>query len=98
MGTDDRDCAMPAPLATASKITKHSVIIGERKTSVSLEDDFWAALRKLAADRREPVHALVARLAKDRPIDNLSSWIRVCLFRHARAVPVMQLDDKDWVR
>lgn len=31
-------------------IVKHSIVIGQRKTSVSLEPEFWAQFRVMAGD------------------------------------------------
>ena len=37
---------MPSP------VLKRSVALGGRKTSVSLEDEFWSALKDIAASRQ----------------------------------------------
>ena len=34
-----------------SLIVKRSILLAGRKTSVSLEDEFWNALKKIANDR-----------------------------------------------
>jgi predicted DNA-binding ribbon-helix-helix protein len=39
--------------------TKHSVSTGERMTDVSMEEEFWTALRDIAADRDTTLSALV---------------------------------------
>lgn len=39
--------------------TKHSVSTGERVTDVSMEEEFWNALRDIAADRDTTLSALV---------------------------------------
>ena len=39
--------------------TKHSVSIGGRVTNVSMEEEFWNALRDIAADRDTTLSALV---------------------------------------
>jgi predicted DNA-binding ribbon-helix-helix protein len=39
--------------------TKHSVSMGEHVTDVSMEEEFWNALRDIAADRDTTLSALV---------------------------------------
>jgi predicted DNA-binding ribbon-helix-helix protein len=63
---------------------KRSVVVAGHRTSISLEDSFWEALR-LAADRRgTSVPALIAEIDREREV-NLSSAIRVFLLAEARA-------------
>jgi len=60
-----------------STISKRSIIIAGRRTSVSLEDAFWNALREIAVGRGATLSDLVASIdvARERP--NLSSAIRL---------------------
>jgi predicted DNA-binding ribbon-helix-helix protein len=58
-------------------ITKRSVMIAGHRTSVSLEDPFWAALRQIAKDRGQSVQALIGAIDAGRDGQNLSSAIRV---------------------
>jgi predicted DNA-binding ribbon-helix-helix protein len=60
-----------------SSISKRSIVIGGHKTSVSLEDAFWQALRDLAKRRGETLSCLVGSIAADRQQGNLSSAIRL---------------------
>jgi predicted DNA-binding ribbon-helix-helix protein len=55
---------------------KRSITIAGHRTSVSLEDDFWAALGDIAADRGISVTALIAAIDQGRGAANLSSAIR----------------------
>jgi len=41
-----------------SLVIKRSVIIDGRKTSISLEDEFWMSLRKIAEGRGETLRAM----------------------------------------
>jgi predicted DNA-binding ribbon-helix-helix protein len=57
------------------------------KTSVSLEDTFWEALREIARQRRMTLSDLVSSINLQRERYNLSSAIRVFVFdwyRHQR--------------
>jgi len=59
-------------------IRKHSVTIRGHRTSVSVEDAFWDALRMIAERREAPLAELVEEIdANRRPRDNLSSAIRL---------------------
>ena len=60
-----------------STIVKHSVVIGGHKTSVSLEDAFWKALREIARRRQMTVSELIETIDADRKEGNLSSAIRL---------------------
>ena len=60
-----------------SSISKRSVVVGGHKTSVSLEDAFWKALKEIASSRRMTVADLVAGIDADRQFGNLSSAIRL---------------------
>ena len=71
--------AKPVRLAESVHIAKHSLLIAGHRTSVSLEDAFWSALRRLAADRGQSVATLVAAIDAERGDANLSSTIRVYL-------------------
>jgi predicted DNA-binding ribbon-helix-helix protein len=67
-----------------SSILKRSIIIGGRKTSISLEDQFWEALNEIAKERGATVQELVKSINAKRQNANLSSAIRVFLLRHYR--------------
>lgn len=55
---------------------KRSVLIAGHATSVSLEEEFWEALRELATARGLSINALIEEIDGER-IGNLSSAIRV---------------------
>ena len=67
-----------------SQVLKRSINIGGHKTSVSLEDGFWRALREIAVIQNLRVSELVSRIAKNRQNKNLSSAIRVFVLDHYR--------------
>ena len=68
-----------------SAVRKHSIYINRRKSSVSLEDDFWFGLLDIAAVKKTTVPALVARIDHNRKTVNLSSAIRMFVFRYFKA-------------
>ena len=55
---------------------KRSVTLDGHRTSVSLEDEFWRALQRVAAARGVSVNRLIAEIDRDRQGGNLSSAIR----------------------
>jgi predicted DNA-binding ribbon-helix-helix protein len=68
--------------AMKSLVIKRSIIIGRHKTSVSLEDDFWNALRDIAHGRGETLSHLIASIDANRQTANLSSALRVFVLQH----------------
>jgi predicted DNA-binding ribbon-helix-helix protein len=60
-----------------STVIKRSIVLVGHKTSVSLEDEFWKALKEIAVQRDETVSNLVAAIDADRQNANLSSAIRL---------------------
>ncbi|HSE78554.1 MAG TPA: ribbon-helix-helix domain-containing protein [Alphaproteobacteria bacterium] len=60
----------------AGAIRKRSVIIAGHRSSVSLEPEFWAALKGIAQRRGVSINDLVTEIDKQRR-DNLSSALRV---------------------
>jgi predicted DNA-binding ribbon-helix-helix protein len=68
-----------------SRIVKRSIVIAGHKTSVSVEDAFWAALKEIAFSRGTTVAELVATIDAGRQHGNLSSAIRLFVLDHFRA-------------
>jgi predicted DNA-binding ribbon-helix-helix protein len=60
-----------------SLVLKRSTIIDGHRTSVSLEDDFWNALKDIAYKRSETLSDLIASIDHNREFANLSSALRV---------------------
>jgi predicted DNA-binding ribbon-helix-helix protein len=60
-----------------SQVLKRSIVVTGHKTSVSLEDAFWSALKKIAATRKIPLSDLVSTIDNERQHGNLSSTIRL---------------------
>ncbi|WP_417598642.1 ribbon-helix-helix domain-containing protein [Pararhodobacter oceanensis] len=58
---------------------KHSLTLKGHRTSVSLEPEFWAAFRDLAARRGLGINALAAEIDIARGDQGLASAIRVAV-------------------
>jgi predicted DNA-binding ribbon-helix-helix protein len=67
-----------------STVLKRSIVIAGRKTSMSLEDEFWDALREIAKKRGSTLGDLVKSINAERQNANLSSAVRVFVLRHYR--------------
>ncbi len=68
---------------------KHSLTLRGHRTSVSLEDEFWAAFREIAAERGQPLNALAAEIDAARGMEGevemgLASAIRLFVLRYYR--------------
>jgi predicted DNA-binding ribbon-helix-helix protein len=66
-------------------VTKRSVMIAGHRTSVSLEEPFWEALRAIAAARGQSVQTLIGTIDAGREGQNLSSAIRVFVLAEVRS-------------
>lgn len=68
----------------AATIRRRSILVCDHRTSVSLENDFWDALKEIASARRKTPSELVSAIASGRRDANLSSAIRLFVLRHYR--------------
>ncbi len=65
---------------TGARIRKHSVVLAGHRTSVSLEDAFWAELKTIAARQGRSLNDLIAEIDRERQ-GNLSSALRVYVLK-----------------
>jgi predicted DNA-binding ribbon-helix-helix protein len=63
--------------ANKSSVAKRSIGFNGHKTSLSLEDEFWNALKEIAGKRAMHLSDLVAEIDERRGDANLSSALRV---------------------
>ncbi|QGM97639.1 ribbon-helix-helix domain-containing protein [Methylocystis parvus] len=68
---------------TPIRVVKHSIVIAGHRTSVSLEEPFWRALKEIAATDGVSLAGLVARVDEGRGTANLSSALRVFALERA---------------
>lgn len=65
---------------------KRSCVLSGKKTSVSLEEDFWLALKEMAADRGDTLAEAIQSIYDNRSnSDNLSSSIRLAVLAYTRS-------------
>ena len=72
-----------------SVVKKRSVMVGPRKTSISLENEFWDALNEIARARNTTMARLLELIAADRTrrgqmLANLSSAVRIFVLDYYR--------------
>jgi predicted DNA-binding ribbon-helix-helix protein len=65
-------------------IFKRTIHLNGRRTSISLENEFWRSLHEIAADQNQSVSELVEQIDRERDNSNLSSSIRLSVFNHFR--------------
>jgi predicted DNA-binding ribbon-helix-helix protein len=64
---------------------KHSVTLKGHRTSISLEPEFWEALREIAEARAMPLGRMVAEIDMSRGTERgLASAIRVFVLKDAQ--------------
>ena len=64
-------------------LLKKSFTIGNHRTSISLEPEFWDALEIIAKEQNVSLSKLVLKIDNEKPKDyiNLASYIRVCVLK-----------------
>lgn len=60
-----------------SPVRKRSILLNGHKTSASVEDEFWSALKEIAAVRSMTLSDLGSEIDKSREDGNLSSALRL---------------------
>lgn len=68
-----------------TSLKKRSIVVAGHRTSVSLEAEFWDALRDIAQSDRKTLNDLVSEIDQGR-IGNLSSAIRVYILHRLRQI------------
>ena len=61
-------------------VEKRSVLVAGHRTSVSLEPEFWEALKGIAAERGASLNQVIAAIDAERT-GNLSSAIRIFILK-----------------
>jgi predicted DNA-binding ribbon-helix-helix protein len=65
-----------------SPIQKRSIVVADRKSSVTLENEFWASLKEIAEYREIAVNNLITEIDKARTQPNLSSALRLFILAY----------------
>jgi predicted DNA-binding ribbon-helix-helix protein len=75
-------------------VIKRSILINGKKTSVSLENEFWDALHEIAKYENTTAAKLAGEIARQRNTVNLSSAIRIFVYNHFRSIEGKQKVDR----
>jgi predicted DNA-binding ribbon-helix-helix protein len=67
-------------------VIKRSIFINGRKTSVSLENEFWVGLHDIAKSKKTTAAKLVGEIDRQRSTVNLSSAIRIYVYNYFRSI------------
>ena len=70
---------------TAEGPVKRSVTVAGHRTSLSLEPEFWDALKRIAQREARTVSGLIGEIDASRGRRNLSSAVRVFILEQAMA-------------
>jgi predicted DNA-binding ribbon-helix-helix protein len=81
-----------------SVVIKRSILINGRKTSVSLENEFWDALHEIADRGDIALSTIVDQIDTGRDNINLSSAIRVFVLNHFRPLSGREVEQNSCSR
>ena len=64
-------------------LQKKSFTIGNHRTSISLEPEFWDALKMIAKEQNVSLSKLVLKIDNEKPKDyiNLASYVRIWVLK-----------------
>ena len=79
--------ATPDNVGCGPVIRKRSVMLRRHATSVSLEDEYWDELRRMAKLAKISLGQLIARIDAARSTDNLSSALRLAVLADLKNQP-----------
>jgi predicted DNA-binding ribbon-helix-helix protein len=72
--------------AGSGQIPRHRIYSDGRRTSISLEDEFWDAFLQIAAERRMSPADLLSVAVAEAPSVNRSSAVRIFVLMHFRRI------------
>ncbi|WP_283194334.1 ribbon-helix-helix domain-containing protein [Rhizobium sp. AN80A] len=77
-------------------IRKHSITLHGHRTSLSLEDEFWAELNAIATARAIPLAGLISEIDDIRDADsNLSSALRLYVLAWLKSTAATPPEGRD---
>jgi predicted DNA-binding ribbon-helix-helix protein len=66
------------------------IIAGRPSTSISLEEEFFVQLKKIAAEKKLSINQLVTQIDAEREQENLSSAIRIYILKYLLKIKIRQ--------
>jgi predicted DNA-binding ribbon-helix-helix protein len=76
----------------SASFLKHSVVVDGRRTSVSLEGEFWEEIKRVARHAGVTVNDFVATVSTQTNGRNLSSALRLAVLADLKALAVEQTE------
>lgn len=61
---------------------KRSVVVSKKRTSVSLEDSFWASLQAIVKMENTTIEQYIEKIERKRDTPNLSSNLRIAVLEY----------------
>jgi predicted DNA-binding ribbon-helix-helix protein len=71
-----------ASVMKKSQVVKRSIVLAGHKTSISLEEPFWKALKDIAWRQHQTLSELIGGIDGERKYGNLSSAVRLFVLNH----------------
>ena len=68
-----------------SSVVRRTIMIGDHRTSVSVEDAFWNSMKEISGQRDMTLSQLVGEIESNRQQGNLSSAIRLFVLDYFRS-------------
>ena len=85
--------------ARPGSLSKRSVILDGRRTSIALEPEFWAALQAMAKEQGVSLNRLLATHARNmKPGGSVASYLRICALFARNPELQTRLSEQDQAR
>jgi predicted DNA-binding ribbon-helix-helix protein len=65
---------------------KRSVVVSKKRTSVSLEDSFWASLQAIVRMENTTIEQYIEKIERKRETPNLSSNLRIAVLEYYQQI------------
>jgi predicted DNA-binding ribbon-helix-helix protein len=69
-------------IVVTSADLKRSIVLAGRKTSISMEEPFWQALKEIARKQNRKLADLIVSIDSERTLANRSSALRLFVLDH----------------
>jgi predicted DNA-binding ribbon-helix-helix protein len=70
---------------------KRSVVVSKKRTSVSLEDSFWASLQAIVRMENTTIEHYIEKIERRRDTPNLSSNLRIAVLEYYQQIAARSL-------
>jgi predicted DNA-binding ribbon-helix-helix protein len=72
---------------------KRSIVVARKRTSVSLEDSFWASLQAIVRMEHTTIEHYIAKIEREGGGPNLSSNLRIAVLRYYQQIAARSLSN-----